>query len=103
MLGVRSAYKRQGGDVNTLELSKRDKDAEPKILAALQAHGIEIDNSEWRYIPQLEQWQLFIKTPFVKNRGEDEVLHAQNDALMKAGIDIDIASRVRLEREWRKA
>jgi aryl carrier-like protein len=88
--------------MGTLELSKRDRDAEPEILAALRAHGVEIDNSEWKHIPQLEQWQLFIKTPFVRSHGEVEALRTQNDALMKAGIDTDIASRVRLEREWRK-
>ena len=89
--------------METPELSKGDMDATPLILAAFRTSGIEVENSEWKYIPQLQQWQLWIKTSWVETHGEDTILRAQRDAPINAGIDTDIASRVRLERELPKA
>ena len=89
--------------METPELPQREMDATPKVLAAFRTQGIEIEGSEWKYVPELDRWHLYLKTSWVEKHGEETILRAQNDALLNAGIDEDIAARVRLEREWVKA
>jgi hypothetical protein len=97
-----SAKRSSGGRKDTTEtpeLPQPEMHATARILAGLRTAGIEVEKSEWRYIPKLQQWQFFVKTAWVERHGENTILRAQNDALTNARIDIDIASRVRLEWE----
>ena len=83
--------------MDTPELPPSDKEAEIKIIAALRTQGMEVTKWEWRYVPQVEQWQLFIKTSWIEKHGREVARRALNDALVNGGIADDIASRVRLE------
>jgi hypothetical protein len=86
-----------GGEVDTPELPARDKEAEIKIIAALRTQGIEVTSWTWKYVPQVEQWHLIVKTSWVESHGRETAMRAFHDSLVHAGIDADIASRVRLE------
>jgi len=97
LLVVRSLFKFDGGCMETPRLPTRDKENEVKIIAALRTQGIEVSAWEWRYLPQLEQWDLIVKTPWVQSKDPQIVTRVRNNALVNAGIDADIASRVRLE------
>jgi hypothetical protein len=79
------------------QLPQSDKDAEIKIIAALRTQGMEVTKWEWEYVPQIEQWQLVIKTSWIESHGREVARRALNDALINGGIADDVASRVRLE------
>ena len=83
--------------MDTPELPPRDKESEIKIIAALRTQGIEVTSWAWKYVPQLEQWDLIVKTSWIESHGRETAMRARNDALVNAGIDADVASRVRLE------
>jgi len=83
--------------METPHLPARDKANELKIIAALRTQGIEVSAWEWKYVPQLEQWDLIIKTPWVESKDPQIATRVRNAALANAGIEADIAARVRLQ------
>jgi hypothetical protein len=87
----------EGSDMDTPQLPQSDKDAEIKIIAGLRTQGMEVTKWDWRYVPQIEEWQLFVKTSWIESHGREVARRALDDALVNAGIDESIASRVRLE------
>lgn len=67
-------------------LVKSDVDISALILEALSRTKIPVTFCDWRYVSQLEEWQLVIATPWVDEKGPRTTYQAVIDALTKAGV-----------------
>ena len=67
-------------------LVKSDIDISALILDALSRTRIPVTFCDWRYVPQLEEWQLVIATPWVDEKGPRTTYRAVIDALTKADV-----------------
>ncbi len=67
-------------------LVKSDRDSGARVMEVLSRAKIPVTLCEWSYIPQLEEWQLFIATPWYDSKGPRATYRALVDALQKAGI-----------------
>jgi hypothetical protein len=56
------------------------------VLDALSRARIPITLCDWNYVPQLEEWQLVIATPWVDTRGRHEANARVLKALSVAGV-----------------
>jgi hypothetical protein len=67
-------------------LVKSDRVIEAQILAAFRRAHIPVTMCKWNYVPQLEEWQLIIATPWHDSKGPRTTYRAVVGALEKAGI-----------------
>jgi len=67
-------------------LVKSDRDIEARVLDALSRVRMPVTLLEWNYVPQLEEWQLILATPWHDSKGPRTTYQALVDALEKAGI-----------------
>jgi hypothetical protein len=67
-------------------LVKEDRLIEAQVLDALHRAGIPVTLCEWNYVPQLEEWQLIIATPWHDSKGPRTAYRAVADAFERAGI-----------------
>src|SRR6266516_4231465 len=74
-------------------LVKSDIDISALILDALSRTKIPVTFCDWRYVPQLEEWQLVIATPWVDEKGPLTTYRAVIDAWTRAGVYDDAPMR----------
>jgi hypothetical protein len=67
-------------------LVKSDRDIGARVIEALSRAKIPITLCEWNYVPQLEEWQLIIATPWYDSKGPQAAYRALMDALQEADI-----------------
>jgi hypothetical protein len=67
-------------------LVKSDRIIEAQVLEALDRARVPVTLCEWNYVPQLEEWQLIIATPWHDSKGPRTAYRAVVDALERAGI-----------------
>lgn len=67
-------------------LVKSDRIIEAQVLEALDRARIPVVLCEWNYVPQLQEWQLIIATPWHNSKGPRTTYRAVVDALERAGI-----------------
>lgn len=74
-------------------LVKSDRDIGAKVIEALGRVRIPVSVWKWTYVPQLEEWQLMIATPWVDQKGPRTTYRALIDALQKAHIYSEVPMR----------
>src|SRR5579863_8660513 len=67
-------------------LVRNDLVAGAQVMEALSQTQIPVTLCEWNYVPQLEEWQLIIATPWYDSKGPRTTYRAVISALEKAGI-----------------
>lgn len=67
-------------------LVKNDRDVGAQVMEALSGMKIPVTLCEWNYVPQLEEWQLVIATPWYDSKGPRTTYRALVDALQKTGV-----------------
>lgn len=67
-------------------LVKNDRDIGAQVVEALNRVKIPVTLWEWIYVPQLEEQQMIIATPWYDSKGPQTTYRALVDALQKAGI-----------------
>jgi hypothetical protein len=63
-----------------------DRIIEAQVLEALDRVHVPVTLCEWDYVPQLQEWQLIVATPWYDSKGPRATYRAVVDALEKAGI-----------------
>jgi hypothetical protein len=74
-------------------LVKSDRDIAAKVIEALNQAAIPVTLFDWIYVPQLEEWQLIIASPWVDTKGPHAANRALVDALRRAGVYEDVPMR----------
>jgi hypothetical protein len=74
-------------------LVKSDRDTGAKVIAALHQAAIPVTLFDWNYIPELQEWQLIIASPWVDTKGPHTANRALVDALKQAGVYDDVPIR----------
>ena len=77
-------------------LSTREREATPRIIEVLTAHGIQITSWNWKYIAEVREFYLLIASPSLHQLGPQRIVEVQENALIAAKVDPNIARRVRL-------
>src|SRR5260370_16499726 len=67
-------------------LVKSDRDIGARVMEVLSRAKIPVTFSEWNYVPELEEWQLIIATPWYDSKGPQATYRALVDALQEASI-----------------
>jgi hypothetical protein len=67
-------------------LVKSDRIIEAQMLDALDRARVPVTLCEWNFIPQLEEWQLIIATPWHDSKGPRTAYREVIDVFEKAGI-----------------
>jgi hypothetical protein len=67
-------------------LVKSDLEAEGRVIEALSRAKIPITLCDWNYVPQLDEWQLVVATPWYDTKGPREANRLILNALVKAGV-----------------
>jgi hypothetical protein len=67
-------------------LVKTDRDVGAQVMEALSQKRIPVTLCEWNYVPQLEEWQLVIATPWYDEKGPRTTYRALVDALQTIGV-----------------
>jgi hypothetical protein len=67
-------------------LVKNDRDVGAQVMEALSRSRIPVTLCEWNYVPQLEEWQMIIATPWYDSKGPLATYRALVDALQKTGV-----------------
>jgi len=74
-------------------LVKSERDIGAKVVAALSQAAIPVTFFDWNYVPELQEWQLIIASPWVDTKGPHTANRAVVDALKRAGIYGDVPMR----------
>ncbi|MBZ5610158.1 MAG: hypothetical protein LAP38_18000 [Acidobacteriia bacterium] len=74
-------------------LVKSDRDIGARVIEAVSGAHIPVTLVDWMYVPQLEEWQLIIATPWFDTKGPLTAYRALVDALKKAEIYEDVPTR----------
>lgn len=74
-------------------LVKSDRDIGAKVISALKDAAMPVTFFDWNYVPQLEEWQLVIASPWVDAKGPHTANRALIDALRRARIYEDVPMR----------
>src|SRR2546428_8752566 len=74
-------------------LVKSDIDISALVLGALSRTRIPVTLCDWRYVPQLEEWQLAIATPWYDEKGPRVTYSSVIAALQRAGVYEDVPMR----------
>lgn len=67
-------------------LVKSDLEAEGRVIEALSRARIPITLVDWNYVPQLDEWQLVVATPWYDTKGPREANRLIINALLHAGV-----------------
>jgi len=67
-------------------LVRSDIEVEGLVLDALSRARVPVTLCVWNYIPQLEEWQLVVASPWVDTRGPHEANGRILEALSDAGV-----------------
>jgi hypothetical protein len=67
-------------------LVKNDRDIGAQVIEALNRRKIPVTLWEWVYVPQLEEQQMIIASPWYDSKGPQTTYRALVDALQRAGI-----------------
>lgn len=67
-------------------LVKSDRDVGAQVMEALSRARVPVTLVDWTYVPELDEWQLVIATPWYETRGPRAAFGAVVDALQNAGI-----------------
>ncbi len=67
-------------------LVKSDLEAEGLVIEALSRARIPITLCDWNYVPQLDEWQLVVATPWYDSKGPREANRLILKAFVKAGL-----------------
>jgi hypothetical protein len=67
-------------------LVRNDLVAGAQVMEALSQMQIPVTLCEWNYVPQLEEWQLIIATPWYDSKGPRTTYRALIDALQNTGV-----------------
>jgi hypothetical protein len=76
--------------VDKATLVRRDLEIEGRVLSALSLAKIPLTLSDLNYVPQLDEWQLVIATPWFDSKGPRESYSRVIKALQNAGIYEDV-------------
>lgn len=71
-------------------LVERDVDIAGRVLEALSRSEMPVSFSDWHFVPELDEWQLVIATPWIDSKGPITTWSAFLDALKAAGIDAQV-------------
>lgn len=74
-------------------LVKSDLDIGGRVLVALSKAKIPVTLCDWNFVPELDEWQLIIATPWYDTRGPREANAKVIAALQQAGIYSDVPIR----------
>jgi hypothetical protein len=74
-------------------LVERDVDIAGRVLEALSRTRMPVSFADWYYVPQLEEWQLVIATPWCDTKGPITAWSAFVNALESAGIHEEVPTR----------
>src|SRR6266571_2147285 len=88
-----SCGQKRSDAVATATLVNSDIEIGRRIVGALTRAGIPVSIYLWAFVPQLEEWQFMIATPFVDTKGPLSAYGEVNKALQKEGIFEDTPLR----------
>lgn len=71
-------------------LVRSDLEIRARIMAALSRTRIPVTLIDWNYVPQLDEWQLIIATPWYDTKGPREAYTRLFAALQDAGVYQDV-------------
>jgi hypothetical protein len=74
-------------------LVRSDLEAEGLVVEALGRAQIPVTLCDWNYVPELDEWQLVVATPWYDSKGPREANRLINEALLKAGAYKEIPIR----------
>jgi hypothetical protein len=74
-------------------LVKSDRDAGAHLMEALSRRKIPVTLFDWTYVPQLEEWQIVVATPWYDSKGPLTAYRALVDALQTAGVYAQVPMR----------
>jgi hypothetical protein len=77
----------------TALVAKNELDLEGRILEALRRAKIPVTLFDSNFVPQLDQWQLVVATPWYDSKGPRQTYARIIDALSQAGIYQDVPMR----------
>lgn len=66
-------------------VNKIDRDIGAQVLDALSRAKIPVNLYAWKYVPELDEWQLTIATEWVDEKGRRATYRALIDALRRTG------------------
>lgn len=67
-------------------LVKSDLEAEGRVIGALSRAKIPVTLCDWNYVPQLDEWQLVVATPWYDSKGPREANRLIINAFIQAGV-----------------
>jgi hypothetical protein len=67
-------------------LVKSDLEAEGRVIEALSRAKVPVTLCDWNYVPQLDEWQLVVATPWYDTKGPREANRLILNALSRAGV-----------------
>lgn len=74
-------------------LVRSDLDIGGRIMLALSRSRIPVTLCDWNYVPQLDEWQLIIATPWYDSKGPHEAFSKIVVALQREGIYEEVPIR----------
>ena len=74
-------------------LVRSDLEIEGQVLAALSIARVPVSLCQLNYVPQLDEWQLVIATPWYDTRGPRQAYSRVIEILQKAGIYEEVPIR----------
>jgi hypothetical protein len=72
--------------VDKATLVKSDLEAEGLVIEALSRAKIPITLCDWNFVPQLDEWQLVVATPWYDSKGPREANRLIINAFVQAGV-----------------
>jgi hypothetical protein len=72
--------------VDKATLVRSDLDIGGRVMLALSRSRIPVTLCNWNYVPQLDEWQLVIATPWYDSKGPHETFSKVVSALQHEGI-----------------
>jgi hypothetical protein len=67
-------------------LVRSDLEAEGRVIEALSRAKVPVTLCDWNYVPQLDEWQFVVATPWYDSKGPREANRLIIDALLKADV-----------------
>jgi hypothetical protein len=77
----------------TALVKKRDAEIEGLVMNALSRIKMPVTLLQWTYVPEIEEWQLIIATPWYDLKGPRTTVAAAIDAFQAAGIYEELPMR----------
>ncbi|HUX67062.1 MAG TPA: hypothetical protein VMV31_06210 [Terriglobales bacterium] len=74
-------------------MNEADREIGAKVLGAMSRSKIPVTFADWHFVPQIEEWQFLIATPWYDSKGPLTTYRAFVEALKGSGIDKDTPTR----------